>query len=261
MRKLHILVIAVALFCAMSAPLSAKEIGGLDVDITLDFTYASKYMWHGYDVFNGDGSYMPSIELGTNGFYVGFWAAFPSSSGYEDLTEFDYYVGYGYTFFEDQTYALETSITYTYFDFPKTASAADASELALSFSMPNLLPLGPANLVPSYTMYYDFEGIDSTNFDDGFFNTFGLSYSLPITPFLEGQEEQALDFGFDITHDDGVYGAKSGWSYATIGVSTTYEYKGAYFTPGMYYQMKLDDVAPGKIDDDFYATFSIGYAF
>jgi hypothetical protein len=246
------------LFC--SVPAKAAEIGDFEVDVTLDFTFASKYMWHGYDIFDGNGSYMPSVDFGMYGFNVGFWAAYPAVSGYEDLTEFDYYISYGHSFFEDEQYAIDASIGYTYFNFPKT-SGFDASELAFGIAFPNLIPIGPSTLVPSYTLYYDFDGFDSDQLGeiDGVFNTFGLAYSLPFKPFFEWQEEQALDFMFDITYDDGVYGADSGWSYSTIGVSTTYEYKGAYFTPGAYYQFNIDDnVNP---EDDFYATFSIGYAF
>ncbi|MBD3268171.1 hypothetical protein GF373_16020 [bacterium] len=260
MKKVLFSILVMPLLLTFAMPVLSADIGGAEIDITADFTYATKYMWHGYDIFDGHGAYMPSIDFGYQGFNVGFWAAYPSSSGYEDLTEFDYYISYGRSFFEDQVYAVDASVGYTYFDFPKT-SGFDASEVFLSVAFPSLIPIGPSTLVPSYTMYYDFEGFDSdqlTNIE-GFYNTFGLSYSLPIKPFLKDQEEQSLDFMFDITHDDGVYGAQSDWSYSTIGVSTTYDYKGFYFTPGINYQFNLNDIV--NTEDDFYATFSVGYAF
>ncbi|MDX9753203.1 MAG: hypothetical protein RBU29_04530 [bacterium] len=261
MKKLWISVLAVCLLTSLAGPLPAVEIGGQTIDITADFTYATKYMWHGYDIFEGNGAFQPSLELGWNGFYTGFWTSYADTRGYDDLTEFDYYFGYGYTFFAEEQYAVEASVTYTYFDFPSTSSwELDASELAFAISMPNLIPLGPSNLVPGYTLYYDFDGKDS-DIDDGFFQTFSLSYSIPFQALIPEQEEQSLDLFVDVTYDDGALGAQSGWSYSTIGASTTFEYKGFYFTPAIAYQYELDSGVSPAIEDDFYATFSIGYTF
>ncbi len=241
---------------------SAVEIAGEDLDITLDFTYATKYMWHGYDVFDGNGSFQPSIDFAYMGFYTGVWAAYPDTSGYEDLTEVDLYLGYGYTFFEEEQYALDTSITYTYFAFPKASHKADldAQEIALSTSMPNLIPLGPSSLVPSYTMYYLWDGVqgETPNFD-GFYHTFGLSYDIPIPALIPEQEEQAISLMWDITYNDGPFDTDSDWSYSTVGASTTFEWNNIYFTPGVYYQIELNDMV--NDEDDFYAMFSVGYAF
>lgn len=263
MKKfLFSLIVAICL-CITIVPGNTKEIGGVDVGFNLDFTYASKYMWHGYDTFGGHGGLMPSAKVSAYGFTLGAWSAFPDSSGYDRLTEVDYFLSYAHTFFEKEKYALATSLGYTYLSYPKVRNTVvpDTSEMAFSIGLPNLLTIGPANLVPSYTGYYEFDGIDST-IDDGFFHTFALAYSLPVPAFLPEQESQTIDFTYDITYGDGPFGAIPNWSYTTLGVATTFKYKSAYFTPGVYYQWSLDDSAKAvNRDDDFYAKFSIGYNF
>lgn len=261
MKKVFLSIIALLCLFTATQPGNTKEIGGVDVGFNLDFTYASKYMWHGYDIFGGHGGLMPSAKVSAYGFTLGAWSAFPDSSGYENLTEVDYFLSYARTFFEDQRYALATSLTYTYLSYPKVNSSFDTSEMAFSIGMPNLLPIGPANLVPSYSGYYEFDGVDS-DINDGFFHTFALSYGLPVPAFLPEQETQTIDFSYDITYGDGPFGAHPGFSYTTLGVASTFKYKNAYFTPGVYYQWSLDDSALAvNPDDDFYAKFSIGYSF
>lgn len=188
-----------------------------DLSFNLDFTYASKYMWHGFDTFGGNGAFQPSATAQYKDLYVGVWAAYPDSSGFEDVVELDYYIGYDHSFLEDQMYAVDVSLLYTYFDFPNTDSSGDAQEIAIGFSMPQLIPLGDSYLVPNYTLYYNFDGIPSkADIDEGWFHDFGLAYDilLPASPLI--QEEQALSLAWMLTYNDGAYGVDSGLSHSTI---------------------------------------------
>ncbi len=250
------------IFILGSSSAFAVDIGDEELGINVDFTYATKYMWHGFDVFDDHGAYQPSITFDYQGFFAGVWASYPAASGFEDLSEIDLYLGYERAFFEEEQYALDTSLTYTYFAFPKANSAAnlDAQEIAAGLAMPNLISLGPSSLVPSYTMYYLWDGVQGETPEfDGFYHTFGLSYDIPFPALLPEQEEQAISLMWDITYNDGPFATGSDWSYSRVGASTTFEWNGIYFTPGIYYQININDIVNNE--DDLYATFSVGYTF
>ena len=248
----------------------AVEIGGEEIGINLDFTYATKYLWHGYDVLDDEGAFQPSIEFSWRGFYAGAWGSWADSNDdlgggltRNDLTEIDLYLGYGYSFFADEQYQIDTSLTYTYFAYPHVNSDGDCQEIAASVSFPNLLPIGPSALVPSIDYYYIWEGVqDSDMIDDGHIITLGLGYDVPITPLFPQQEEQAISLSWDINYNDGTFGSNSDWSHSTFGIGTTFGWKGVYFTPAVYYQWSLDsDPLAVNDEDDFYAMFSVGYSF
>ncbi|RJP31381.1 MAG: hypothetical protein C4527_07990 [Candidatus Omnitrophota bacterium] len=240
----------------------ALEVAGEELGINLNFTYASKYMWHGYDIFGGNGAFQPSINFDYMGFIAGIWASYPDTSGSEDLSEIDLYIGYGRTFFEEESYAVDATILYTYFTFPKVSHKAnlDAQEVDFIISMPNLIPLGPASLVPSYALGYLWDGVQGeTPHFDGFYHIFGLSYDIPVPALIPEQEEQAISLKWDIAYNDGPFNTDSDWSYSTIGVSTTFEWNNVYLTPSLNYQFSFNDVV--NDEDDFYATISFGYNF
>ncbi|MBZ0255055.1 hypothetical protein K8I31_03275 [bacterium] len=238
----------------------AIEIGDEELSITVDFTYASKYMWHGFDIFENEGAFHPSVEFGYKEFYAGLWGAWPNTSGFEELTEIDWYAGYARSFYEEEPYAFSIDMFYTYFSFPKINSQIDGQEVAFTVSLDNLLPIGPSTLAPSYTVYYEWTGMQGNGaIDDGFYHTFALSYDVPVPALIPDQEEQAITLMADATYGDGAYDTTSDWQYATIGASTTFEWKGIYLTPAVYYQFSFDDSVNNE--DDLYTTISIGYTF
>ncbi len=252
------LVLSAALL--FTIPTHAVDIGGETIGITADFTYGSKYMWHGYDILDDHAAFQPSLTFDYKGFFAGVWGSWAESSGYEDLTEVDLFAGYGRSLFADDWYALDAVFSYTYFIYPNINNDADAQEVLLGFSMPNLLPIGESALIPSYSIYYDWAGVQSSDkIDNGWFQVWGLSYSLPVPALIPSQEEQAIDLSWDITYNDGVFGSDSCWSHSTIGVSTTFEWRNLYFTPAVNYQFSFDDSV--NDEDELYALLSVGIAF
>lgn len=249
-----------ACWTGITASSHAVEIMGEQIDITVDMTYASKYMWHGFDIFDDHGAFHPSVQFDYNGFYVGAWGAFADTSGFVDLDEVDLYGGYSRTFFEDEAYSLTVDFTYTYFTYIHLNNDIDAQEILLSLSFDQLIPLGPSYLVPGYEMAYDWAGVQSSDkVDNGFFHTFSLGYDIPVPALIPSQEEQAISLYSDLTYGDGAFETDSGFSYATLGVSTTFEWSGVYLTPALYYQFSFEDSV--NDEDDFYAMISLGYTF
>ncbi len=243
-----------------TVPTHAVDIGGETIGVTSDFTYASKYLWHGYDILDDRTAFQPSVTVDYKGFFAGVWGSWPGSSGFEDFTEIDLFAGYGRSFLEEECYAVDAWLSYTYFIYPKINNDADVQELGLGFSMPNLIPLGESALIPHYAMYYDWDGVQSSDkVDNGWFQTFGLSYSFAIPALIPTQESQAIDLSWDITYNDGVFGSDSGWSHSTLGISTTFEWRNLYFTPAVNYQSSFEDSV--NDEDELYALFSVGIAF
>jgi len=173
----------------------------------------------------------------------------------------DYGLGYEHSFWEEERYALDVSLDYTYFSYPNFEHGKDdGQEIALSLSMPNLIPLGPSSLVPGYEIAYEWSGFQGgTDFDEGFIHTFGLSYAIPVPALIPSQEEQSIDLIWDIAYNAGYDGADPSWTHTTVGASTTFEYGDFYFTPALNYQWSFEDTM--NDEDEFYASFSAGYRF
>jgi hypothetical protein len=253
------LTVMLLIFIVMHINIASSQSILDDLSTTVDFTYGSKYMWHGFDVFDDHGAFQPSVTVQYKDLYVGVWASLPDSNGFEDLQELDYYIGYDHSFLEDERYAIDVSILYTYFDFPKDSSA-EAQEFGFGFSMPQLIPVGDSFLVPSYMAYFNTEGFSSNNStEDGWFHDFGLSYSytLPATPIT--QEEQTLDLEWMITYNDGAYGTDAGFSHTVVSMSTTWEWNVFYFSPMIAYQWSFEDTV--NTEDEFYALIRTGVSF
>ncbi|MBD3268349.1 hypothetical protein GF373_16910 [bacterium] len=250
----------VVLFLLCASGIVAQEEKKCPVGVNFDFTYASKYLWRGYDYYADHGAFQPSITMDYEGFYLGVWGSWPSASGYEDWTEMDYYGGYSHLFFPDDRHALSTDLSYTYFDYVKMSNDEDAQEIMLILSMPNLLPLGPGTVIPSYTLAYDWHGVQGGgHIDDGWFHIFGLAYDFPFQALIPEQEEQYLSLAVDTTYNDGAYGSEPALSHTTANLSTTFEWNQFYFTPATGYQWSHEDTV--NDEDEWFFTLSVGYYF
>ena len=257
-----ILLLGISILPWVPFPVHAFEVGSQKIDATLDFTYATQYMWHGYDMYPDDhGAFQPSVKFEWNGFYTTLWGSWADESGFTNASELDYIVGWNKTFWEDNYYALSLNTWWNYFDYYNDHTGLESQEIALSLSLPNLIPLGPSKLVPHYTLYYDFDAFDAAKtLKDGFFHEFGLDYAIPIPALIPDQKEQAISLGWQVTYEDDVYvGVKSGFSHTTASISTTFEWKGFYFTPAVKYQWSLEDTM--NPENELYGLFSIGYSF
>jgi uncharacterized protein (TIGR02001 family) len=87
-----------SLFAADPAPASTYA-------ITVDFPYASKYVFRG--VQYAEGAFQPSVKLTSGDFYAGIWSSLPVDNGYE--LELDYYAGYGFKL--SDSVSLDTGLT------------------------------------------------------------------------------------------------------------------------------------------------------
>jgi len=249
----------VVLFVVVGSVMAQSE-EGKHLGVNLEAAFVSQYMWYGYDILDGDPAFQPSVtfDLFQTGFSLTVWSSFALKSGSEDLDEIDYAVAYEKSFFEDEIYAMDVSVDYIYYDYPNISSDTDVQEVGGSISFPNLIPIGPSSLVPSYAIAYDWP-VHSEGPNEGCFHIFGLGYDLPIPTLIPEQEEQFLSLTSDLTYNDGAYDADPGWSHSTVGISTAFEWKGFTLTPSVNYQWSFEDTV--NDEDEFWAGISLGYGF
>ncbi len=218
------------------------------ISATLTASIVSKYLWHGYDVLDDHAAFQPSAELGWRNFALGVWGSFSLAGGFENVDELDYYAGYSHSFWTDRRCAIAGQILYTYYDYPNSDSdpgndgVADTQDLMLKLAFPQLIPLGPANLVPSLSILREWAGAEgSHHVDDGWLHILALSYALPLADTAITQEGQTLDISLDATHNDGVFGSEAGWSHGTLTVGTGYAWGAVTIAPYVAYQASWED--------------------
>jgi hypothetical protein len=234
--------------------LAEDEKPRLGVDLSTN--YVSRYIWRGYDVFDDHAALQPSanFDLFGSGFSVNVWGSLPMGSGYEDLSELDYTIAYGVSYFEEEKYALDVSANYIYYDFYKVKSkGADTEEVGICFALPKLLEIGGGVLVPKYYVgkLWPVDGADDIA---GIYHSFSLSYDVTIP-----STEQVLSFYSDINYNDGLFGADSDWSHATFGVSTSVEAGCVSITPFLNYQVSMEDTV--NDEDELYGGVSVSMSF
>ncbi len=252
---------AIAVCVMLAGSNVARAEGARTIGVSAEASLVSGYVWRGYDLTNNNPAFQPNVtlDLFQTGLTVNIWYSFAFDRDYEDVDEFDYTVAYGGMLFEEERYAIEYSVNYVYYDLTKVNSQEfDIQEVGGGIALPNLLPLGPSSLVPSYYCGYLWEVYDRGP-KDGWFNIIGLGYDVPVPTLLPWQEEQTLSLATDITHNDGAFGSESDWSHATASVSTSFEWKGLTLTPSATYQWSFEDTV--NDEDEFWGTLALGYVF
>lgn len=157
MKKL-LLSMIFAFACVLSAqdvPEAAMEFeeSGMAPSISFMTGYYTRNMGEGV-ISNPERNIQSELEIGMFGFHAGITGIFDltNATGYRnDFEEFDYSLGYGYTF-EDVPCigALSLDLTWTYYDINR-ASSDDYQEIALGISLDDLF------LAPSLTINHDYE--------------------------------------------------------------------------------------------------------
>jgi hypothetical protein len=244
--KRETIVIGILAMLALSGIAVAAE---GDLGITFDTTWVSKYIWRGVDMLEDKGAIQSSIaiDLGS-GFSAGVWTSYGCGSGTVDLTEYDYILSYGGVIDEGLDTQVNYAASWIYYDFiDMPSSIADAQEINLSVSMPNICPLGT---VPSYTIVkmWGSEGNSYASPRSGWIHVIGLDYALTLDGFIGNNPEQVIDLSWDVTYNGsaGVAGfagtqVDHDWSHMTFGISTGIEIPDAgTITPGIFYQVSMD---------------------
>lgn len=237
-----------------------------ELGVTLDTTFVSKYMWHGFNFYgHSNGAVQPNVnvDLWGTGFGAMAWGSWAMESGNRDLEEFNYVLNYGNSVFADTPYATNYTVNWLYYDYYDAPSRdSDLQELNAQLSWPELLPAG---IVPNYTvgkLWQARSGSAVLKGVSGWVHVLGLGYDLSLPDLFPDMPEQVISLMTDLTFNDG-YGAAGvdhDWSHATVGASTSFPIvENLSFTPGVYYQISMDDSV--NTDDEFWTSLSLAYAF
>jgi uncharacterized protein (TIGR02001 family) len=141
MKKIA-LVLALA---ALGTSLRAEE-SKLSYSVTVDFPYASKYVFRGIEYAKE--SIQPSIEFASGNFYAGVWTNQPITDNTDN--EIDFYAGYGMAL--NDTWKLDVGATLYYYPEADTSSFEEQTfegYVGLTGSV--------AGFTPGIYAYYDFD--------------------------------------------------------------------------------------------------------
>jgi hypothetical protein len=254
MKKQVILLAAVVLFSTAGLVQAQEE----PLGVTADATWASKYLWYGFDLFDDKGAFQPSVDIDLfgSGFSINVWASYPTSVGTMNkgttspasrvnATEYDYTVAYSTVLYEGEAHAIEVAARGTYYDFiDEPDTAADAHEVGVGVSMPEICGAG---VVPSYFVSRIWPARSNSALGgnySGWLHIFGLSYDLELPGLTPDTPEQVVSFSASAVYNDGFAGAgvDHDWSHALFGVSTSFELaENVHLTPAFYYQSSWED--------------------
>lgn len=252
MRKAILLLTVVGMVLGASVAQAQDE----ELGVTFDNEFTTKYIWHGYDLFDDHGAWMPSLDfdLFGSGFSVNVWMAQPIGSGNEEAKELDYTVAYGNTVYEGETYEMEYSANYIYYDFYEANKKADNQEVGVSVAFPKVLEGCVSGLVPSYyigKIWYN----EGTSHGGGF-HVLALDYGMEVP---ECPMTESMNFHGDLNFNDGYAGSDADWSHITLGVSSDVEVAGVAFTPYINFQISMDDSV--NKEDELWAGVSTSISF
>lgn len=256
----------------LAAVAPAANIGGQDVDVTVDLTYTTKYMWRGFDILDDMSAWQPSINMDFgNGFSTNVWASYAGGDGITraadggrsrvDLTEYDYTLAYSGTCIEGSPWRTNYSIGYRYYDYIDTDTQDnDLMEIFLAGEMPDLCEGG---IVPHFAVFKMWQAhSDAAGFAadySGWIYLMGFDYDFS----LDQAPELPMTFAWDIVYNDGTGGTAvdHDWSHMVWSLSTSMECPatGAKISPAIYFQNSFDDSV--NTEDELWASLSYTFSF
>jgi hypothetical protein len=219
-KKVILLSVVIVLGIAGFAQAQEGELHG-----KVDVTYWSKFIWRGFAVFGPHGSFQPRVDLDLfqTGLGLDVIGRLPISSGYVNVTRWDFNVYYGDKAFEGESYEMDWRAAWVYYLYPDqprrgtAANPADPStygnqaaakqELNGVVSFPKIL--GVTGLVPSYAPIRVWPS--KSNAYNGSQSTLGgtaaacghvfmLDYMMPIQGLMPETPEQPLMFHVELVY-------------------------------------------------------------
>jgi hypothetical protein len=236
-------------------------------------TYLSKFIWRGFDLYNGHGAIQPSVDvdLWGTGFGISTYYSKPISGEPSDEAWIPSTVYYHNGLFKDEIYAINYVFGFSYFNYPGTSwRNFDMYEAFGRFCFPKLFPFG---IVPSYTFVYDTPASSNSMQVNGagFAHVFGLAYDWALPAILPDTTEQIIHLTWETVYNDGVgpgnpakpeFGRKvdHDWSHQVFGISTDIPIvKNLFFVPAFYYQNSWDSSVNQQ--DETWVSLALKYSF
>lgn len=202
--------------------------------VTMDFPYASKYVFRGVQL--ADGSFQPSVKLTSGSFYLGLWTNQPITSNIDN--EIDVYGGYGFKL--NDTWSLDVGATLYYYPELDDSTGLDSSTFEPYVGLNGSF----GRFTTGVYVYNDFT-IDALTFQGT------VGYSVPIS-------DKAT---FSLLGTIGNVSPDAGGDYTYYGIGATVPYKltdTATLTVGLQYATHDID---GLDDNHFWGTVGVTVVF
>jgi hypothetical protein len=256
---------------------------GGSVHAMAGLTWDSKYIWRGFDVYDGKSAAHLSVDL--NLFETGFGASAVGhralAAGFEDRERWDGTLYYQGGLFAGAPLATNFRAGFVYYMYPELneGESLDMQEGHLILSWPNLLPI--QGLQPSYLlikMWPSHSGSPLPNSASGWMHIGMLDYGFSIPGLIPGIAEHVIMLHGELVYNDGLTitpaRPRNDWtvvyrnpdqdfSHYVLGISTDLAFgpDGSFiFTPAAYYQNTLNN-SINEDDDEIWVSLAVKYAF
>ncbi|MEN8126469.1 MAG: hypothetical protein ABFR90_01555 [Planctomycetota bacterium] len=243
-----------------------------DLEVTLDLSYTSKYIWRGFDVLGDQGAWQPSINVDlSNGFTANIWASYSDSSGTNDAgdsrvnaTEYNYTLAYNGSAWGDSAWKTDYQVGWRYYDFIDSATRdADVQELFLTGSMPALTGVGVVPRFGVFQMWEAWSGGATRDYSGTIYQV-GFGYDFNTSQVTGSTDNNVpLTFSWDIVYNDGTGGqsVEHDLSHMVwgLGTSLTCPVTGATITPTLYFQNSFEDSV--NSEDELWLNLSFAFKF
>jgi hypothetical protein len=237
-----------------------------DVHVELSGTFTSKHIWHGLDLLDDHGAFIPvgTLIFGDSGFSAKIIDVYPLSSGFESSVERNYAGFYTGALLDGTSWATHFTANYFYYGKPKVGDRkGDAQEIGSTFFWPKLISVGDNYITPSYYLGYIWASVHDSDIRgcEGFIHVLGLGYDLEQPNFWPDGQEQSFRFSGDITYNDGFAGSdiEHDWSHAVLGISTNLGSDKTTATPYLNYQISMDDSVNNE--DEIWCSVNLSHRF
>lgn len=236
MKKVSLLLATLVTGATLSAqdPAPAPAASAPSYSVTVDFTYAGKYVFRG--VQYTEGSIQSAIKVTSGAAYVGVWTPQPVTNNTDN--EIDFYAGYGFKL--SDTWSLDVGATLYYYPELDDSTGLDNSTFEPY--------VGVTGTFGSFTTgLYAFQDFTLKNFTIQ--GTVG--YSVPIS-------DKAT---FSLLGTIGNVSPDAGDDYTYYGIGATVPYKlsdTATFTVGLQYATHDIDLVD---DSHFWGTVGVTVVF
>jgi uncharacterized protein (TIGR02001 family) len=238
-----------------AAPELAAETEAEDADfsLSLDVTWASKYVWRGIAVTD-DPVVQPSVTASWGGLSLNVWANLDTTdvNDFEgQFLEVDYTLGYSWTWGD-----FAFSVGAIHYQFPQ-AHAFDTTEVyaAVGLDVPTS---------PTLAVYQDVDEADGTYITLSFRHTFEDVWKPSESVAVSVDVGASVAWGSG-KHNAFYYGSTgSGWADATVSLGLPIAIgEHVTVTPAVNYSWILDDGISSSLgaDDHFWAGVTLTFAF
>lgn len=252
-------------------PFGNIEILGYGIDLRgfIEISYLNKYLWRGFDVYDGASGFEPAagVQFGDSGLGFQVRGHRANPAGHEDQERWDFNLYYQNTLFKNEPIEALCRFGWVYYNYPEfPAKAWDLQEMHLVVQLPRAT--GIKGLVPGYTVVKLWPSSDESLYTQrvsGFLHIATLDYSLSLPGPIPAIPEQVIKFHGEICYNDGVSllnatDVDHDWSYGLLGVSTDFNLGyGVTFTPAVYHQLSMDDSVNNEDETWFTLTARWGF--